>query len=94
MSEVMIVSTKGQITLPSKVRTKFKIKAGDRIIGEYTEHGFEIKKPRDFFSLKGTIQGGRIPEPSTELRRSEGSPLDNEEALLTPDLGRHILERT
>jgi AbrB family looped-hinge helix DNA binding protein len=80
MSEVMIVSTKGQITLPSKVRAKFKIKAGDRIIGEYTEHGFEIKKPIDFFSLKGTIQGGRIQ--------------DNEEALLTPDVGRHILERT
>ncbi|MDR3170928.1 MAG: AbrB/MazE/SpoVT family DNA-binding domain-containing protein [Treponema sp.] len=79
MSEVMVVSTKGQITLPSRVRTKFGIKAGDRIIGEYSEDGFMIKKPLDFFSLKGSLGGGKIPA--------------NEEDLLSPDVGRHILER-
>jgi AbrB family looped-hinge helix DNA binding protein len=80
MSEVMVVSTKGQITLPSKVRAKFGIKAGDKIIGEYSEDGFVIKKPLDFFPLKGCLAGGKIP--------------GDEEDLLNRDLGRMILDRT
>jgi AbrB family looped-hinge helix DNA binding protein len=79
MSEIMIVSTKGQITLPSRVRAKLGIKAGDRIIGEYSREGFIIKKPLDFFSLKGSLAGGKMP--------------DDEEDLLTPEIGKQIMER-
>jgi AbrB family looped-hinge helix DNA binding protein len=79
MSEIMIVSTKGQITLPSKVRAQFGIKAGDRIIGEYSRDGFIIKKPLDFFSLMGSLAGGKMP--------------DDEEDLLTPEIGKQIMER-
>ncbi|MCL1875732.1 MAG: AbrB/MazE/SpoVT family DNA-binding domain-containing protein [Synergistaceae bacterium] len=79
MSEVMIVSTKGQVTIPAAVRAKFGIKAGDKVFGEYSDNAFVIKKPIDFFSLKGCFSGGRIP--------------DNEEDLLTPEMGRKIMER-
>jgi AbrB family looped-hinge helix DNA binding protein len=79
MSEIMIVSTKGQITLPARVRAQFGIKAGDRIIGEYSQGGFVIKKPLDFFSLKGSLAGGKMP--------------DDEEDLLTPEIGKQIMER-
>jgi AbrB family looped-hinge helix DNA binding protein len=50
MGEIMMVSTKGQITLPSRVRSQLKIKAGDRITGEYSPDGFVIKRPVNFFS--------------------------------------------
>jgi AbrB family looped-hinge helix DNA binding protein len=79
MSEIMIVSTKGQITLPLRVRAKFGIKAGDRIIGEEAQGGFIIKKPLDFFSLRGSLSGGEMS--------------DDEEDLLTPDIAKHIMER-
>ncbi|MDR0878211.1 MAG: AbrB/MazE/SpoVT family DNA-binding domain-containing protein [Treponema sp.] len=79
MSEVMVVSTKGQITLPAKVRAQFGIKTGDRIIGEYTKDGFIIRKPRDFALLRGSLSGGRMP--------------DNEEDILTAEIGRRIIER-
>jgi AbrB family looped-hinge helix DNA binding protein len=80
MGEIMTVSTKGQITLPSRVRANLKIKAGDRIIGEQTSEGFILKKPKDFFTLKGSLPGGKIP--------------DDEEALLSPEAGKRILRRT
>ena len=79
MTEIMVVSTKGQITIPAAVRAKFGISAGDKIIGEFSDNAFVIKKPIDFFSLKGCFSGGRIP--------------DNEEDLLTPEMGRQIMER-
>jgi AbrB family looped-hinge helix DNA binding protein len=79
MSEIMVVSTKGQITLPSRVRTQFGIKSGDRIIGEYAKGGFIIRKPLDFFSLQGSLSGGKMP--------------DNEEALLTADIAKRIIDR-
>ena len=79
MGEIMVVSTKGQITLPAKLRSKFGIKAGDRVVGEYLEDSFVIKKPKDFFSLKGSLSGGKMP--------------DNEEDLLNRETGKYILER-
>ena len=79
MHEIMTVSTKGQITIPAAVRERYGIKAGDKILGEYSEFGFFIKKPLDFFSLKGCFSGGHIP--------------DDEEDLLTPEMGKHIMER-
>ena len=79
MTEIMTVSTKGQITIPAAVRAKFGLNAGDRVIGELSGNTFLIKKPIDFFSLKGCFSGGCIP--------------DNEEDLLTPEMGRQIMER-
>jgi AbrB family looped-hinge helix DNA binding protein len=79
MNDIMTVSAKGQITIPADVRVKFGIRPGDRIIGEVFEDRFILKKPLDFFSLKGSIPG---------------SCPDNEEDLLTPEVGRQITART
>jgi AbrB family looped-hinge helix DNA binding protein len=79
VADIMVVSTKGQITIPAAVRSKFGIKAGDKVVGEFSGGAFVIKKPVDFFSLKGCFSGGRIP--------------DDEEDLLTPEMGRQIMER-
>jgi AbrB family looped-hinge helix DNA binding protein len=78
MSEIMIVSTKGQITIPASVRARYGIKAGDRVVGEYSRDGFVIKNPLDFFSLKGRFSG-HIP--------------DDEEDFLTVEMGKQIMER-
>jgi AbrB family looped-hinge helix DNA binding protein len=75
----MTVSTKGQITLPSRVRANLEIKTGGRIIGEETPEGFLIKKPRGFSALRGSLPGGKIP--------------DNEEELLSSAVGKRIMSR-
>jgi AbrB family looped-hinge helix DNA binding protein len=79
MNEIMTVSAKGQVTIPVNVRLKFGIMPGDKIIGELRESGFILRKPLDFFELEGCIPGSRLP--------------DDEEDLLTPKIGREIMER-
>ena len=79
MSEAMTVSTKGQITIPLYLREKYGIQAGDKLFPEPRKGGFFVKKPKDIFALEGFLSGVHIP--------------DNEEELLTPEVGRKIMER-
>ena len=79
MSESMTVSTKGQITIPLSLREKYGIQVGDKLFPESHETGFFVKKPKDIFALEGFLSGTHIP--------------DNEEELLTPEMGRRIMER-
>jgi AbrB family looped-hinge helix DNA binding protein len=77
--EMSVVSSEGQVTIPAFMREKYGIKAGDVIIGEDFESRIALRKPPDFFSLEGTLHLGFIP--------------DDEEDLLTPEVGRRIMER-
>jgi AbrB family looped-hinge helix DNA binding protein len=79
MAEMLTVSTKGQITIPAALREKYGIKAGDRVFAEARDTGFFVKKPIDIFALEGFLAGVHIP--------------DDEEELLTPEMGRQIMER-
>jgi AbrB family looped-hinge helix DNA binding protein len=79
MLELSVVSSKGQITIPTFMRKKYGIKAGDRIIWEDDENKLSIRKPSDFFSQGGSLHLGTIP--------------DNEEDLLTSEMGRNMMER-
>ena len=79
MLELSIVTSKGQVTIPAFMREKYGIKAGDKIIWEDSENRIALRKPPDFFSQEGSLHLGTIP--------------DNEEDLLTPEMGRHMMER-
>lgn len=79
MPDVMTVSTKGQITIPAAVREKYGIRPGDKLYGDILEKGYLLKKPVDIFELQGFLSGVHIP--------------DDEEELLTAEMGRQIMER-
>ena len=79
MIELSVVSSKGQVTIPAFMREKYDIKAGDRLVWEDSENRLALRKPVDFFSQGGSLHLGTIP--------------DNEEDLLTPEMGRHMAER-
>ena len=79
MSNLMTVSTKGQVTIPLSLRVKYGIQTGDKLFSEPCTDGFFIKKPKDIFALEGFLSGVHIP--------------DNEEDLLTPEAGQQIMER-
>jgi bifunctional DNA-binding transcriptional regulator/antitoxin component of YhaV-PrlF toxin-antitoxin module len=75
----MIVSTKGQVTIPKVLRERYKIHLGDKLFFEPHETGFFVKKPKDIFALEGFLSGVNMP--------------DDEEELLTSDMGQRIMER-
>ena len=79
MSEMLTVSVRGQVTIPASMRVKHDIKAGDRILWEDSENGLTLRKPKDFFQLEGCFSLGHIPA--------------DEEELLTPEMGRDMMER-
>jgi AbrB family looped-hinge helix DNA binding protein len=79
MLEMSVVSSKGQVTIPAFMREKYGIRAGDAIVWEDFESRIALRKPPDFFSFGGSLRLGSIP--------------DDEEDLLTPDVGRGIMER-
>ena len=61
------VSTKGQVTIPAAIREKYGIKAGDVVIWEDCENRLTLKKPVDFFALRGCLGKVAIPEDEEEL---------------------------
>jgi AbrB family looped-hinge helix DNA binding protein len=79
MLEFSVVSSKGQVTIPAFMREKYGIKAGDTIVWEDYENRLALRKPPDFFSLGGSLHLGTIP--------------DNEEDLLTLEIGQYVMER-
>ena len=76
MLEISTVSTRGQITIPTSIRKKLEINAGDRIIFEESEGCVTIKKPVDFFKMEGCFSLGHLP--------------DDEEELFTPEMGQSM----
>jgi len=62
-----MVSTKGQVTIPINMREKYGIKPGDTVIWEDFEDRLALKKPVDFFSLRGCLGKVDIPEDEEEL---------------------------
>jgi AbrB family looped-hinge helix DNA binding protein len=79
MPEMSTILARGQVTIPASMREKYNIKAGDRVIWQDMENALMLKKPVDFFQLEGCFSLGHIP--------------DDEEDLLTPEMGKAIMER-
>ncbi|MCL1875496.1 MAG: AbrB/MazE/SpoVT family DNA-binding domain-containing protein [Synergistaceae bacterium] len=67
VSDLFMVSTKGQVTIPAAMREKYGIKAGDMVIWEEYKDKLAIKKPVDFFALRGCLGKVEIPEDEEEL---------------------------
>ena len=67
ISDFFMVSTKGQVTIPAIMREKYGIKPGDMVIWEDFEDRLALKKPLDFFSLRGCLGKVDIPENEEEL---------------------------
>ena len=73
------VTSKGQITLPCGIRNRMRIDAGDTLLFEIVDDAVVMRKPKDLMDYVGFL--GAVDFP------------DDEEALLTPERGRAILER-
>jgi AbrB family looped-hinge helix DNA binding protein len=74
MPDMMTISTKGQITLPANLRTKYGLKAGDKIFGEKTPMGYLLKRPkRGLLEYAGFIKVDKIDSEAEELAIQEAA---------------------
>jgi len=61
------ISTKGQITLPARMRKQLGIKAHDRVVVETSGNSILIEPAADFFELKGFL-GTALPRAEERKR--------------------------
>ena len=71
MPDMLIISGKGQITLPVGVRQKYKIEGGDKVFGEEIEAGYLIRRPKKgLLDYEGFIKGV-LYDAETELEMAQ-----------------------
>jgi AbrB family looped-hinge helix DNA binding protein len=55
MYSVSTITSKGQVTLPSKVRKRMGVKAGDTVIFEFVDDQLVVRKARDIENFFNTL---------------------------------------
>ena len=70
-----VIDAKGQLTIPTKLRRKYRIKTGTRVQFESTATGIVIRPIRDegMAPLRGIARGPRLPP---DVERDPDSELD------------------
>lgn len=72
MSDAVIISPKGQITLPARMRKRLKLKPGDTLLIEETGRGAQLRKGSTILDFAGTIPSrGLAPERARETAMRE-----------------------
>ena len=79
MNTASRITSKGQLTIPYYIRNKFGFGAGDTIEFEEKDDHVIIRKSKNLMDYIGCIDGANLPNDMEEL--------------LTPEVGKNILER-
>ncbi len=66
---ISIISSKGQITLPARMRRKLGIKTHGRVVVELADDAIVIRPAPDFFALKGSVGRALATEEEREYAR-------------------------
>ncbi len=72
--ETSILTTKGQLLIPKRIRNKYGIKSGVKVIFEETENGVVIRPMNEeyFNSFRGIFKStGNLKEDMKEMREEE-----------------------
>ena len=72
--ETSILTTKGQLLIPKRIRNKYGIKSGVKVIFEETENGVIIRPMNEdyFNSFRGIIKSaGNLKQEMKEMKEQE-----------------------
>jgi len=71
--ETSVITTKGQLLIPKRIRNKYGIKSGVKVIFEETENGVIIRPMNaDYFkSFRGILKSGNLKEEMKEMKEEE-----------------------
>ncbi len=71
MTEKSVVSSKGQVTIPVKVRKALGLKPGDRVAYKLIEGGAELVPLKgSILDAAGSVKPRKRPENFTEVRQA------------------------
>ncbi len=76
---ISTISSKGQVTLPARMRRQLKLKPRDAVTIETVEDAIVIRRATDFFELKGFL-GKALPEEIEHQRMQTAVSSHNREA--------------
>ena len=76
---VATVSSKGQITLPAKLRRALGIEPHDRLSVEVVDDTIVLRPVPDFFALRGFL--------------GKGHPIEEERKRMAEGVAKHVLEK-
>ena len=79
MNTTSKITSKGQLTIPFYIRNKLNFSTGDTVEFEEKDNYVIIRKPKNLMNYIGCLDGTNLPNDLEEL--------------LTPDVGKSILER-
>ena len=71
--ETSILTSKGQLLIPKRLRMKYGIKSGVKVIFEETDKGVLIKPMNEqyFKSFAGILKGGNLAEDMKKMKEEE-----------------------
>ena len=71
--EISTLTTKGQLLIPKKIRNRYGIRAGVKVILEETDKGVLITPMNEqyFKSFAGILKGGNLKEEMKKLKAEE-----------------------
>ena len=71
--ETSILTSKGQLLIPKRLRTKYGIKSGGKVIFEETDKGVLITPMNEQFfkSFAGILKAGNLKEDMKKMKEEE-----------------------
>lgn len=83
--ETATLTSKGQLLIPKRLRTKYGIKSGGKVIFEETDKGVLITPMNEqyFKSFAGILKGGNLAEDMKKMKDGEKA-MDEKKLHLKP----------
>ena len=71
--EIAVLTTKGQLLIPKRLRNKYGIKSGGKVIFEETDKGVLITPMNEqyFKSFAGILKGGNLAADIKKMKEEE-----------------------
>ena len=72
--QLVTITTKGQVTIPVRIREKLGLKIGDQVVFEDDIKSARVSRAPDFFSFRGALKG-RVPMNGNLVYKNVGTDL-------------------
>lgn len=72
--QLVTITTKGQVTIPVKIREKLGLNPGDRVIFDEDKNVAQVRPVPDFFTFRGALKG-KGPYGEEKVRKTVGEHL-------------------
>ena len=71
--ETSVLTTKGQLLIPKRIRNKYGIKSGVKVVFEETDKGVLLTPMNEqyFKSFAGILKGGNLKEDMRKMKEEE-----------------------